>query len=58
MGTLPKPAWSLGAECSARLTLGYGWNVSLTAGVARVHDPSRVDKPNRTAAFVRTGYAF
>lgn len=58
MGSLPKPAYSLGAEISARLTLGYGWNVSLTAGVARVHDPSRVDRPGRTAAFVRTGYAF
>ena len=58
MGTLPKPAYSLGAELSARLTLGYGWNVSLTAGVARVHDPSHADSPDRTAAFVRTGYAF
>jgi len=58
LGDLPSAASAFGAEVSARFTFGYAWNVSLTAGVARVHDPSRVDRRDRTAAFVRTGYAF
>ena len=56
--TLPAAAWSVGGELGARLTLGYTWNLSLAAGAAWVRDPSRADRPDRVAAFVRTGYAF
>jgi hypothetical protein len=55
---LVRPASSLGAELAARLTLGYSWNLNVAAGVGWVHDPARADRPDRAAAFVRTGYAF
>ena len=58
LDTLPAAAVSAGAELAARLTLGYGWNVSLAAGAAWTHDPARTGKPDRVAAFLRTGYAF
>ena len=55
---LPAAAYSIGGEVATRITLGYSWNLSLAAGVAWVRDASRPDQPDRTAAFVRTGYAF
>jgi hypothetical protein len=58
LGTLPPAAVSAGGELAARFTLGYGWNVSLAAGAAWTHDPARPDRPDRFAAFLRTGYAF
>jgi hypothetical protein len=58
MGDLGVPAWSAGAELAAALTLGYHWNVSVAAGVAWTHDPSRPGGPGRAAFFMRTGYAF
>ncbi len=58
LSMLVRPASSLGAELAARLTLGYSWNLNVAAGVGWVHDPTRPDKADRAAAFVRTGYAF
>jgi outer membrane protein assembly factor BamA len=58
MDALPAAAFSIGGELATRVTLGYSWNLSLAAGAAWVHDPSRADQPGRFAAFVRTGYAF
>jgi outer membrane protein assembly factor BamA len=55
---LPSAVWSVGGELATRLTLGYTWNLTLAAGAAWVHDPSRSAGPGRFAAFVRTGYAF
>jgi outer membrane protein assembly factor BamA len=55
---LPAPAFSTGAEVASRITLGYSWNLSVAVGAAWVHDPARLDRPDRFAAFVRTGYAF
>jgi outer membrane protein assembly factor BamA len=55
---LPAAAWSVGGELATRLTLGYTWNLSLSAGAAWVRDPSRADRPDRFAIFLRTGYAF
>lgn len=51
-------AWSAGAELSADLTLGYNWNLPLTLGVARTHDPGRSAAQDRAAVYLRTGYAF
>jgi len=55
---LPSAAWSMGGELATRITLGYTWNLSLAAGGAWVRDPSSPSRPDRFAAFVRTGYAF
>jgi hypothetical protein len=55
---LPGAVCSVGAELATRITLGYTWNLSLAAGAAWVHDPSRPGQLDRFAAFVRTGYAF
>lgn len=58
LGSLARPAASVGAELASDLVLAYSWKVSVTAGFAWVHDSSRLDRPNRPAVFVRTGYAF
>jgi hypothetical protein len=55
---LPGAASSIGAELASRITLGYTWNFNVAAGGAWVRDPSRPDRPDRFAVFVRTGYAF
>lgn len=58
LGSLAHPAASVGAELASDLVLAYSWKLSVTAGFAWTHDPSRPDRPNRPAVFVRTGYAF
>jgi outer membrane protein assembly factor BamA len=58
LDALPAAALSAGAELGTRLTLGYSWDVSLVAGAAWTHDPTRPDRPDRFAAYVRTGFAF
>jgi outer membrane protein assembly factor BamA len=55
---LPCAVSSIGVELASRLTLGYTWNLSVAAGGAWIHDPSRSGQPDRFALFVRTGYAF
>lgn len=57
-GRLAAPAWSVGAEGAALLTIGYGLRVSLAGGLAFTHQPGRAPRPGRVAFFVRTGYAF
>lgn len=57
-GRLASPVWSVGAECGALLTIGYGLRVSLAGGMALTHQPGRAPRPGRVVFFVRTGYAF
>lgn len=58
LGTLAAPVWSVGAECAALVTVGYGLRVSLAGGVAWTHQAGRSPRPEQAAFFVRTGYAF
>jgi hypothetical protein len=55
---LPAAVLSSGGEIGGRFTFGYIWNVNLAAGAAWIHDPTRLDRVDRVALFVRTGYAF
>jgi hypothetical protein len=48
---------SIGAEVAADLVLGYGWPLTLSAGVARGRDGSG-SEPAQTTVWGRVGYAF
>jgi hypothetical protein len=57
LGSLGTPIWSAGAECSALVTVGFGFRISVTGGVAYTHQSARAD-PGQVSAFARTGFAF
>jgi hypothetical protein len=48
---------SIGAEVAANVVLGYGWPLTMSAGVARGHDGSGT-VPAQTTVWGRIGYAF